>query len=93
MKAHLEEGRLARSYETEDEDEREFIGTLNLLTWKPVIFAANVAEGDLANDALTTATYSPYAVLLPKMDVRYLSSVLRLSRKSQSWMRMRRKCS
>ncbi|MCD8170418.1 MAG: YchF family ATPase, partial [Clostridiales bacterium] len=49
MKAHLEEGRLARSYETEDEDEREFIGTLNLLTWKPVIFAANVAEGDLAN--------------------------------------------
>ena len=50
MKAHLEEGRLARSYETEDEDEREFINTLNLLTWKPVIFAANVAEGDLAND-------------------------------------------
>ena len=28
----------------------EFINTLNLLTWKPVIFAANVAEDDLAND-------------------------------------------
>ena len=55
MKAHLEEGRLARGYDTEDEDEREFIGTLNLLTWKPVIFAANVAESDLANDGADNA--------------------------------------
>ena len=50
IKAHLEEGRLARSFEPEDDDDREFINTLNLLTWKPVIFAANVAEDDLAND-------------------------------------------
>ena len=50
MYAHLEEGRLARSYETEDEDELAFIATLNLLTWKPVIFAANVAEDDLSDD-------------------------------------------
>lgn len=57
MYAHLEEGKLARSYETEDEDEDElaFISSLNLLTWKPVIFAANVAEDDLADDAAGNA--------------------------------------
>ena len=26
------------------------MSTYNLLTWKPVIYAANVAEGDLADD-------------------------------------------
>jgi hypothetical protein len=50
IKAHLEDGNLARSLEIEDEDEREFISTLNLLTFKPVIFAANVCEDDLADD-------------------------------------------
>ena len=55
MYAHLEEGKLARSYETEDEDELAFISSLNLLTWKPVIFAANVAEDDLADNAAGNA--------------------------------------
>lgn len=55
MYAHLEEGKLARGYETEDEDELAFISSLNLLTWKPVIFAANVAEDDLADDAAGNA--------------------------------------
>lgn len=50
LKEHLENGSLARSYESEDEDEIAFINSLNLLTWKPVIFAANVAEDDLADD-------------------------------------------
>ena len=50
LKAHLEEGKLARSYETEDEDELALLASYNLLTYKPVIFAANVAEEDLAND-------------------------------------------
>ena len=49
IKAHLEDGKLARSFEPDDDDAREFINTLNLLTWKPVIFAANVAD-DLADD-------------------------------------------
>ena len=49
--AHLEDGKLARSYEPADDDELEFVNSLNLLTWKPVIFAANVAEDDLADDA------------------------------------------
>lgn len=50
VKAHLEEGRLARSYESEDEDVMAFISSLNLLTQKPVIFAANVSEDDLSSD-------------------------------------------
>ena len=51
MKAHLEEGKLAKSFECEDEDALAFINSLNLLTWKPVIFAANVGEDELADDA------------------------------------------
>lgn len=51
LKAHLEDGKMAKTFETEDEDELGFIATYNLLTIKPVIFAANVAEDELANDA------------------------------------------
>ena len=51
MKAHLEDGKLAKSFECEDEETLAFINSLNLLTWKPVIFAANVAEDELADDA------------------------------------------
>lgn len=48
--AHLENGNLARTFDAEDEDTITFLSTLNLLTWKPVIFAANVKEDDLADD-------------------------------------------
>ncbi len=50
LKAHLEEGKLAKSFETEDEEEQELLESYNLLTYKPVIFAANVKEDDLADD-------------------------------------------
>ena len=50
LKAHLEEGKLARSFVTEDEDEIALLSSYNLLTGKPVIFAANVSEEDLADD-------------------------------------------
>lgn len=50
IKAHLEEGKLAKSFETEDEDEAQWRSDYNLLTDKPVIFAANVSEDDLADD-------------------------------------------
>ena len=48
--AYLEEGKLAKGFETLDEDEEAWFASYNLLTAKPVIFAANVAEDDLAND-------------------------------------------
>lgn len=50
FKAHLEEGKLAKSIELEDEDEEALFKECNLLTGKPVIFAANVSDSDLAND-------------------------------------------
>jgi hypothetical protein len=50
LRAHLEEGKLARTYPCTDEDEETFVSSLNLLTWKPVIFAANVGEDDLPDD-------------------------------------------
>ncbi len=48
--AHLESGKLAKSLEVEDEDELALLRSYNLLTYKPVIYAANVAEEDLADD-------------------------------------------
>mgnify|MGYP001363840154 FL=1 len=50
LKTHMEEGKIARSFQTEDEEELDLLGTLNLLTAKPVIYAANVKEEDLADD-------------------------------------------
>ena len=49
-KAHLEEAQLAITLETENEDEDAWLATYNLLTAKPVIYAANVAEDDIADD-------------------------------------------
>lgn len=50
LKEHLEAGKLAITFETDDEEEQQWISSYNLLTGKPVIFAANVAEDDLADD-------------------------------------------
>ena len=50
LKAHLEAGQLARKFEPADEDEEAFLKSYQLLTYKPVIFAANVNEDDLADD-------------------------------------------
>ncbi|MBO5282243.1 MAG: redox-regulated ATPase YchF [Lachnospiraceae bacterium] len=50
IKEHLESGKMAKSMVIEDEDELELMRSYNLLTYKPVIYAANVAEEDLADD-------------------------------------------
>ena len=50
MQAHLEQNLPAKTLEVEDPEERAFYESLTLLTWKPVIYAANVAEEDLASD-------------------------------------------
>ena len=50
FKAHLEANNAARSLVTDDEDEIKFRREFNLLTDKPVIYAANVEDGDLADD-------------------------------------------
>ena len=55
VKERLEDGKLAIGFETEEEDEEEYFKNLNLLTAKPVIYAANVGEEDLANDGADNA--------------------------------------
>lgn len=50
LKAHLEKGLAARSFETDDDDKAALLATYDLLTAKPVIYAANVSEDDLADD-------------------------------------------
>ena len=53
--AHLEAGKMAKTFELADEEEEELYAINNLLTDKPVIYAANVAEDDLADDAASNA--------------------------------------
>ncbi len=50
LKEYLEEGKLAKQLEPADAEEAALISSLNLLTDKPVIYAANVAEDELADD-------------------------------------------
>ncbi len=55
LKEHLESGKMAKSLVAEDEDEQEILNNMNLLTGKPVIYAANVAEDELADDGAGNA--------------------------------------
>ena len=56
LRAHLEAGKLAAGFDAgEDEDETALFQSYNLLTAKPVIFAANVAEDDLSDDGAKNA--------------------------------------
>ena len=50
LKPFLEDGHMAKAFECEDEDEEALLKGYNLLTAKPTIYAANVAEDDLADD-------------------------------------------
>ncbi|TAH71593.1 MAG: redox-regulated ATPase YchF, partial [Anaerolineaceae bacterium] len=49
LKSHLEDGKMAKTFMS-DEEETKLIATYNLLTAKPVIYAANVKEEDLIDD-------------------------------------------
>ena len=54
IQAHLEAGNLAKTLEL-SEDEAEAAKDFNLLTAKPVIYAANVSEDDIADDGASNA--------------------------------------
>ena len=54
LREHLESGKCARAMSM-TEDEIEMLADVSLLTLKPVIYAANVAEDDLADDAASNA--------------------------------------
>ncbi len=46
LKAHLEEGKPARSFPVGRDEEAEILSTVSLLSAKPVIYAANLSEDD-----------------------------------------------
>lgn len=51
IKEHLEEDHPAKTFAgAEDDEEKEWLESYNLLTYKPVIYAANVAEEELSSD-------------------------------------------
>lgn len=50
LKAGLEEGKCARAIKFESPEDIAFVESLTLLTQKPVLYAANVAEEDLADN-------------------------------------------
>ncbi len=47
---HMNAGGMAKTFELNDEDEENYFKEYNLLTAKPVIYAANVEDEDLADD-------------------------------------------
>ena len=66
LKEHLENGNSAKTFEASDEDEAAFIHSLNLLTDKPVIYAANVSEDDLADDGASNEKVQAVRALAEK---------------------------
>lgn len=56
LKAHLENGKSARSFDMTNE-EREILKTTPLLSAKPVIYAANLCEDDFKNNIETNEHY------------------------------------
>lgn len=68
LKKELEDGKLIRNL-TFSEEEEFFIKSLNLLTSKPVLYATNVSEEDILDDAKNN---------------KYVSEVIELSQKENS---------
>jgi len=49
LKKYMEEGNSARTFNTDD-NEKDLIGNLFLLTSKPVVYAANISEDDVSKE-------------------------------------------
>ena len=86
---------MAKSFDDiNDEDEQQWLESYNLLTYKPVIFAANVAEDDLADDGASNAGVQAVREYAKKRGTaKYSLYVRKLSRRSRNLMMMKRACS
>lgn len=94
VKAHLEDGKLAKTFEeVDDEEEQAWLESYNLLTYKPVIYAANVSEDDLADDAANNEGVQAVREYAKESRVKYSLYVQRSKQRFQNWMMMRRRCS
>ena len=89
VKERLEDGKLAIGFETEDEDEEEYFKNLNLLTAKPVIYAAKKIWQTTAQ---ITQAYRQSENMQKKPAVRYLRSAHRSRKKFPSWTMKNARC-
>ena len=88
----LNEGKIARSFECSDED-AALIADSDLLTLKPVIYAANLDEDGFA-DYGTIAYFQAVDVpLAERRAARCCRSAPSWRRRSPSWSRRRKRCS
>jgi len=81
LKVHLEEGKPAKTFAAEEE-ESKLIATYNLLTAKPVIYAANVNEEDYANDGVN----NPYVKAVKEIAAKENSEVFVICAKIEQEM-------
>ena len=58
---HLEAGESARTFECKDDEEQFYFNQLNLLTAKPILYAANVSEDDAAEGNAMVDAVRDYA--------------------------------
>lgn len=92
VKAHLEDGKMARTFEVpDDEDAQLWFKGYNLLTAKPTIYAANVSEDDLADDGASNPHVAKVREMAKEEGAEVLLSVHRLSRSLQILMRTKRR--
>jgi GTP-binding protein YchF len=75
LKKHLEDGKMAKTFILNDEDEEAFFAEYNLLTAKPVIYAANVKDTDLKDDGAS----NPYVAQVRKIAENENSKVFVIS--------------
>ena len=80
LKEHLNEGRSARSFEC-DKDDRELIMSSDLLTIKPIIYAANMDEEGVANFAV-----NPYSQTVAEIAAAEEAQVLPICAKVEEEM-------
>ena len=75
IKETLEAGKMARELEITDDDELALMNTYGLLTWKPMIYAANVKDEDLADDGAS----NPYVGAVRELAAKSGSEVFVIS--------------
>jgi GTP-binding protein YchF len=73
LKAHLEAGRNARSFEVSPEDKEKYIAELSLLTIKPVIYVCNVDEKSVVSGNKHTTAIED-AIRAENAEILYVSA-------------------
>ena len=61
IKAALEEGQPARSIPWPNPEDQQLVESLTLITQKPVLYAANISEGDITNPGFALKALSGFA--------------------------------